>query len=175
MSERDIRAGARWNRELVKELEASDVGIICLTPENLAEPWLNFESGALAKHLDTTPPCTYLIDLQPADVAGPLADFQHSIADRDGTLKVLTSINDAQEKVMAPDRLGDAFGKWWPELESCLQSLPSANGPGQPKRSGDDMTAEVLQVVRELSRKVDMIPNSVWSLATSADPQPAPN
>jgi hypothetical protein len=51
MSEQ-IRAGDRWESELVKELKNTDCGVLCLTAENLQSPWLNFEAGALSKAVD---------------------------------------------------------------------------------------------------------------------------
>ena len=52
MSEEDIDKGARWNANIAEELEGSNFGIICLTPENLESSWLNFEAGALSKTVD---------------------------------------------------------------------------------------------------------------------------
>ena len=52
MSKADIDKGSRWHLELAKALEATKVGIICLTPENPSAPWLLFESGALSKTMD---------------------------------------------------------------------------------------------------------------------------
>ncbi len=36
----DITKGSRWFPEISKELEESRVGLICLTRDNLQEPWL---------------------------------------------------------------------------------------------------------------------------------------
>ena len=51
MSDTDIEKGARWENEISLRLAESDLGIICLTPDNLEEPWVLFEAGALAKKL----------------------------------------------------------------------------------------------------------------------------
>lgn len=48
VSTQDIDAGERWGTELFTQLDNHNVGIICVTKENQAEPWLNFEAGALA-------------------------------------------------------------------------------------------------------------------------------
>ncbi len=47
----DIEKGARWGSDILTELDSSDIGIICLTKENLEKPWILFESGALSKTL----------------------------------------------------------------------------------------------------------------------------
>src|SRR5262245_13022884 len=52
MSSQSIEKGARWSSHLAKELEKSRFGIVVLTKDNLLEPWLHFEAGAIAKSLD---------------------------------------------------------------------------------------------------------------------------
>jgi hypothetical protein len=41
----DIAKGARWESEISKELSASRLGLLILTPENIEAPWLVFEAG----------------------------------------------------------------------------------------------------------------------------------
>ena len=56
ISAKDIDRGTRWGVELSRELEKTDIGIVCLTPENVTAPWILFESGALSKALDKSCP-----------------------------------------------------------------------------------------------------------------------
>src|SRR3954469_20494730 len=49
LSTQDLTAGMRWGSELASQLERTDFGVICLTPDNLQAPWILFEAGALAK------------------------------------------------------------------------------------------------------------------------------
>lgn len=51
MSEMDILAGTRWSAEVARELSETKFGIICLTRSNVAEPWILFEAGAIARTL----------------------------------------------------------------------------------------------------------------------------
>lgn len=51
MSEVDIDAGTRWSDKVSEVLEDTNIGIICVTKQNLAAPWLLFEAGALAKSI----------------------------------------------------------------------------------------------------------------------------
>lgn len=44
----DIDKGAKWLGEIHSELEASNFGIVCLTPDNIRSQWLAFEAGALS-------------------------------------------------------------------------------------------------------------------------------
>ena len=66
MSAADVEKGTRWESEISTRLEEADVGIICLTPDNLDSRWLLFEVGALSKKLGKSRVCTYLLDLTPA-------------------------------------------------------------------------------------------------------------
>ena len=63
MSETDIRPGARWQNELNQQLEQTDFGIAVLTPETLEAPWIHYETGALAKKVNTSAVCPYLVDI----------------------------------------------------------------------------------------------------------------
>src|SRR5262249_18500658 len=49
MSAHDIEPGASWVAALDAHLDAHTFGVLCLTPENLAAPWILFEAGALGK------------------------------------------------------------------------------------------------------------------------------
>jgi TIR domain-containing protein len=77
MSRSDVEAGARWNRDIDKQLEETNFDIICLTKSNCNAPWILFEAGALAKTIANSFVCPYLIDMNPSDVPnGPLTQFQ---------------------------------------------------------------------------------------------------
>jgi hypothetical protein len=54
LSEADVSAGDRWAQAVATELETSNFGVICVTPENLGSPWVLFEAGALAKTMQGT-------------------------------------------------------------------------------------------------------------------------
>src|SRR5260370_10103590 len=76
MSDTDIQPGQRWNVEVSSHLEDAKFGIICLTPENLNSPWLLFESGALAKAVDSARVLPLLFDLTRRRLPFPLAQLQ---------------------------------------------------------------------------------------------------
>jgi hypothetical protein len=110
MSAADVEKGSRWESEISARLDEADVGIICLTPENLSSPWLLFEAGALSKKLSKSRVCTYLLDLTPAEVPPPMGMFQHTVVARDHTRKLLDSINNAQAHPIAKEILDTSFG-----------------------------------------------------------------
>ena len=43
----DIAKGENWGNRLSEELEQSNFGIVCLTPENVLAPWIHFEDTSL--------------------------------------------------------------------------------------------------------------------------------
>src|SRR5208337_5095668 len=88
-----VQVGARWSNELAFQLEEARIGIICLTPENLSAPWILYEAGALSRALKPAWVCPYLFGFSPAELTGPWAQFQAVIANRDGTLALVNSIN----------------------------------------------------------------------------------
>src|ERR1700761_9213653 len=103
MSDVDIEAGSRGINEIFSNLEKAKIGIICLTQENRAAPWLLFEAGAISKQVsDRTRVCPYLLGLQPSEVPGPLAEFQAVTADEDGTRRLLKAVNNSLDHSRLP-------------------------------------------------------------------------
>ena len=45
----DIAKGAKWGSEIAQELDASKIGILCPTADNITAPWIMFEAGALCQ------------------------------------------------------------------------------------------------------------------------------
>jgi hypothetical protein len=120
-------------------------------------PWLLFEAGALSK-LQTEKDahvCTYLIDMPHTAVTGPLAEFQHTLATKDDTRRLLQTINAAipeEQGRLTEAQLDRAFKRCWPELEQCLNKLPKPREPSVPPRASDDILREILEIVRSLAK-----------------------
>src|SRR5262249_49119017 len=124
MSAADIDAGARWGNRVQGELQESQFGIICLTRTNQTAPWILFEAGALAKTIDGSFVCPYLIDLEPSELLpGPLTQFQAKRANEPDTLDLIRTINQAQDDALMAEKLERAFARWWPDLSAALDSL----------------------------------------------------
>jgi len=156
MSDEDISGGSRWLREIEDQLQETSYGIICLTPENVEEPWLNFEAGALAKSIDDSFVCPYLLDLEPSDVPPPLSSFQALPCTRDGTLQMLRAINGLfGENVLDDEMLDNVFGRFWEDLRDQLQDVDEAHEYKAPPREPEEMIKETLQEVRSISRRLE--------------------
>jgi hypothetical protein len=160
ISSRDIETGARWYVDLTKQLEKTQIGIVCITADNLESPWIYFESGSVAKKLDdNTRLCPYLLDLEIADLTGPLAHFQAGKADKEGTKQIVQTINrNLGQDALPDDRLERAFDIQWPRLEDRLKKIRESAQPAtKPMRSQKDMVEEILITVREHSRILSAI------------------
>ena len=149
-----IDKGARWSTDIATQLEQSDLGLICLTRDNLEAPWILFESGALSKALHRAHVCPYLFRIEPSDLQGPLVQFQTSKAEKEDTKKLVQTINRAQGAAALPnDIVDDAFEVWWPRLDECLKNIPDTQQEQNPKRDEREILEEMLELVRAQSRK----------------------
>lgn len=150
MSDVDIDKGSRGLEEVGRALEGMKVGIICLTPENLTEPWILYEAGALSKTLDAkTRVCTYLLGgLQWQDVKPPLGLFQATAAVQEDTRKLVHTVNKVLDgPAVADDDLDSVFDGMWPQMKKRLEAIPAKEAL-LPHRSPDEMITEVLELSR---------------------------
>lgn len=165
VSSEDIAKGTRGRDAIARELEGTSEGIICITRENVREPWLNFEAGALSKATGEASVRTVLLDLKPADVVGPLSDFQHTeLADKEDVLKFLVSINDHCDRPLDKAILEKVFEKNWPDLVSRLSEVPprdpksvgdnNLTSEREPRRTDKQMLGEILERVRGIERNI---------------------
>jgi hypothetical protein len=152
MSAVDIERGARWSTDIASELGQTSFGVLCLTPENLDAPWIHFEAGALSKTLEKTFVCPYLFELEPADLKGPLVQFNAAKATREDTLKLVHTVNDAQEAPLLKAVLEESYEVWWPKLEERLSSLPRPQFEVKHSRSEREILEELLDLVREQAK-----------------------
>lgn len=153
----DIGKGAHWPSELAGNLEESYFGIICLTRENLNEPWILFEAGALSKTKDAHV-CTFLLDLRPSDIKPPLSHFQATQFVKEDVLELINTINQVVGKIgersLSEDKLKNVFDIFWSDLEQKLQKIKNEQPkPKQPVRSELEMLEEILEFIRIQERE----------------------
>lgn len=147
----DIEKGAKWNSEIAKELETSDVGVICLTQDNTENPWILFESGALSKSLDKARVCTLLFNLDAADVKGPLTSFQATKFVREDFKRLVSTINNtAGDAKLETSVLDSVFEMWWPRLEEQVAEILKTHDKGtkRERRPERDILEEILELTR---------------------------
>jgi hypothetical protein len=155
----DIDKGARWNKEISKELEQSKIGIIAMTEENLHSPWIMFEAGAISKVVEEGLVCPIVFGVAKTDLVGPLASFQAIAFNRAEFHQLLKTINNAAKEAALKERsLDEAFDKWWPDLEQRVQAIPTAQPPSEPFRKDRDLLEEIVENTRSLVRAIQGLP-----------------
>ena len=166
VSSEDIDKGTRWSSDIAEELQGSKYGILCLTPDNVEAPWLNFEAGALSKTLIDSYVSPFLIGLKPSDVKGPIVQFQSTLYNKEDVKKLLNGINNANTKnVIEKDRLNSYFDVWWPKLEEKLNIIEKEISSSKSKATvktaktssidsnkSDEVLEEILGLVRNQQR-----------------------
>lgn len=173
-SPEDIEKGAKWGSEISKELESSNIGVICLTRDNTEKPWILFEAGALSKSLEKSRVCTLLFDLDPAEVKGPLTSFQATRFVKDDFKRLVVAINSvAGDARLETSVLDTVFDMWWPKLEEQIQEILQSHGKGakKEKRTDRDILEELLDLTRlnasKPSRSPRIAPHAIMELVES--------
>lgn len=159
VSEVDIPTGAHWPRALGDELAQSDAGVICVTRDNQAAPWLLFEAGALARNFkEQSRVCVFLVDLNPIDLqSGPLTLYQSATIDQEDAWKLVLSLNEiAGEDRLEKERLRRAFDRSWPDVHARLTALQSSQPVGEA-RSEREILEELLSGVRSIQRDMSSL------------------
>ncbi len=148
----DIEKGARWQKDISEELQTSNVGIFCLTRENLTKPWLMFEAGALSKNIDASKVCPILFGLESSDIEGPLVQFQAAPFSQAEIRKVLNAINQTLgEQKLEARILDDAFETYWPKLKRLVDEIAKKYEQTSGHESLRDERA-ILEEILQLSR-----------------------
>lgn len=151
-SEEDIEKGSRGNKIMDEELEKADIGLLCLTRDNLEAPWIMFEAGSLSKRLDMSRVCPILFQgLQKTDLKSPLSNFQASLFNKGEMKKVVGMLNNQLgDDKLKTSVLDGVFDKFWPDLEDKVKNILSKTSKTTPKQIRDqrDILEEILTLCR---------------------------
>lgn len=150
----DIEKGARWASEIAAELSNAQVGILCITRDNLHSDWVMFEAGALSKSLEKSHVCPILFGISNADLAGPLKQFQTTEFNRGEMHKLMATVNGRLGESKLPQKTFDGvFDMWWPTLEQKVgEIMQEINGPQEPIRSEREILEEILLLARSTAK-----------------------
>lgn len=155
MSKHDIGSGARWGAELAAELDQSNFGIVCLTTDNLAAPWILFEAGALTKHIDGRACCLLFGGLTPASVTEPLSQFQNKVFSEEDFRHLLRDINRLRDSPMELAAFDKLFDKFWPDISREVDDvLKEHSQEAAAPRPGEEILEEILLRVRAMESKL---------------------
>jgi TIR domain len=153
----DIDKGKKWNQEITQNLEESKVGILCITRDNINAPWILFEAGAISKSHDSYV-CTFLIDLVPTDLTGPLSIFQATRFNKEDVFKLITTINQIIQKnggkSLSIENLKSVFETFYPKLEQKIESISNNSNTKTEKaiRTDRELLEETVQILRILKQ-----------------------
>ncbi len=147
----DIEKGSRWESNIANELETSNVGIICLTKDNINRPWILFEAGALSKNFGKSKVCTILFNIDSTEITGPLTSFQTTKFDKLDFKKLIKTINDTGGDAKLDSKvLDDVFEMWWPRLEERISEI--IKGYKEAEHTEIRSEREILEEILELTR-----------------------
>ena len=152
-SPEDIEKGENWDSKISQVLSDCKYGIICLTPQNVAAPWINFEAGAIAKSLDSRVSCL-MVNIKPSDIRGPLSRYQATKLDKKDMFQLISEINKATDQALDENRLTNAFNAMWTQLEQEISSVLKTYSVPQKESSENDPSEEMLQLLRKISSMI---------------------
>ena len=162
MSDDDIRKGQLWRTKIGSQLGNTNFGVVFVSAANQHAPWLNFEAGALAKHVDSASVAPILLDLMDSDLDGPLRDFHTTKPNREDIFKLVQSINDAAKEESEHrderqvehifDKVWSDFAKSLTHAQDALNSEPTSDI--EQARSPDQVLDEILILSRQHSRMI---------------------
>jgi len=162
----DMDKGKKWTVEISQGLEESKVGVFCVTMDNSTAPWMLFEAGAIAKYKDSYV-CTFLIDIEPTDILGPLSIFQATKNNKEDIYRLLQTINQTiqkqEGKSVSNENLKSLFDVFYPKLEAEINAILQSNTLKKEKvrRSDRELIEEAVQILRLLkSQQTEPLVNS---------------
>jgi hypothetical protein len=173
LSKADVEKGSRWAMEVVEQLANTQFGIICLTTENLNAPWILFESGSLSRAFNQDGRVfTFLLNVKHEDVKGPLAQFQHTLYEKEDFFKMLSEMS----KIMTAEQRNEdqkrrTFDALWPQLDdklnvACkLADTDSSQATTPP--SIEDLIADLHSDVRAHRRDLQVLTVRLNEIASS--------
>lgn len=154
VSDKDISAGDRWAQAIAGELEASNFGIICITPENLHSEWILFESGALSKSMLDSKVIPLLFGLELSDLSGPLSQFQAQKMEEAGVMEIVKSINKISDTKTSEQIVNQLVPALWPRLQDRIENIPNSEPSEKHMRPHHEILEELVTGVRGINSRV---------------------
>jgi len=165
ISHEDIDKGSFWSSDLTATFSEAKAGIICVTPDNQAAPWLNYEAGALTRIFGKNCVSPYLIGLKKSELKAPLSQFQATEPNEEDTKLLIKTLNKTlSNKPLEESKLESSFAKWWPELDAKLKEIQSTKIIKASPRPDRDIMEELLSLARMQTNLVSDFSNKLNTL-----------
>jgi hypothetical protein len=152
LSTHAIGTGTRPIQEIADSLSTANLGITCLTADNQHQPWIQYEAGAIAKLAMVGRAMIVRMDLNSADITGPLTQFQNVSMDEGGLRKLVNDLNQFGDPAIDQANLTRSFTSLWEqEMKGRLAEVAAVSDGAiaPPRRKVEDMLEEVLDLVRK--------------------------
>lgn len=154
VSDKDISAGDRWAQAIAGELESSNFGILCITPENISAEWIMFEAGALSKAMQDGKVIPLLFGLELSDLRGPLQQFQALKVDQQGMLNALKAVNSASDTKTEDATIERLVPALWSQLQEKIDAIPAKADSEKHMRPQTEIMEDLVSQVRGLSTRM---------------------
>lgn len=156
LSSEDTLHGQRWEEIVGKNLEASQYGVLIITPENKDARWILFEAGALSKSMEVARVVPILFEMDFSDLEPPLTKFQGYRFSKDRLFKTLQEINTLTPSPLDFETLKRAFDRTWVDLDrDTAEAIRAEIQTPVTKRSAEQYLDEILDIVRGMARMRD--------------------
>jgi hypothetical protein len=154
-----IDRGALWAGEIGSALSETNVGILCITEENVNAPWLLFEAGALAKGLPQSRVIPLLVDMSASDLRMPLSQFNATGWDTDGLRQLVHTVNLATAEPLESAIVEASLAAHLQAFRESMQNIIDTTNSATPivRRTDGDKIDEVLSLVHGLAGRMQKI------------------
>lgn len=133
--------------EVSEQLAIHDTGIVCVTAQNLTEPWLHFEAGTISKSVQRGVVIPVLHGVTIADIqATPLSQFQcvHS-RNEEEMWQLVERLNESLDVPLSTERLKKYFdGSWQGFLEALDRLDEGVDVAETPTRETGELLNDIL-------------------------------
>lgn len=145
---KDMYKGANWNPKLHEALCAADFGILCVTRDNCAAPWLIYEAGFLSYKLGVEKVAPFLLDVSPSELQGPIAQFQSTIFEEEDLRRLFLDIGRFQSPPVRERRVSRNFDRMYGNLKEDLDKALAMTA----EDGAEDLARKTLAGVEQLLR-----------------------
>lgn len=153
----DIEKGVKWEAEISQHLEKCEIGLICLTKNNMDKPWILFEAGALSNRLEKAKVCPILFGVKKTEITGPLSTFQMTDFSKEDFFKLIQSINCSLDEPVDEKNIKAIFDAFFTDLENEIKMILKEQTTSNSKkntRADRDILEEILLLVRRQERRI---------------------
>ena len=146
----NIEAGKKWFAEIEHNLNDADAGLLIVTPDNLNQPWLLYEAGAIAGSLGEKKAIPLLIGFASTDITGPLSALQAKHLDKNNLKSIIKQLNQ-DFKCVEQSVCDNYFDKFYDDFEKEMNTIIQPEDSPQITRSPDDKIDEILKLTRNIN------------------------